>query len=550
MLEKNLEVNLFTQATIEMDKGKTLSGLELLYSALTDSYKNIETLFEYNPFGDKTNHQKLGSGWLHKGDGIKEIMAYMLRTTGLGGSESIYEHPLMVRKEGIVVDIIMQRNGGGEENCQLLVDNPIGFELVRFNKNSVHLSSNSSKLDLDFNKFHAFRLIIENNISALIMDGKFVLLSSPMKTTKLDKISFGITKGFSTADIDGFWALIRVGHGKNLFEKTGMTNLVEEFYHIAEQLSNEGKNSACLRELSKSLHLNPAHTKSMDLLRSLMDKINVREPAFYLADDLVNKINNPEIIQYWLKKKESFKIKKIIEVENVGVKFLTSMNTGTFAGLWDSFFSRNKSEKYFWALKNVSLSALQGEIVGIIGRNGSGKSTLLRVISGILTPDQGNVKVNGKALLLYPGIGFREELSGRDNIYLGCLFMGMKKKEIDEQFEDIVNFAELGPYIDRTFKYYSDGMKSRLIFSVATHVNHEILLLDELLSAGDISFNRKAAQRMDELITKSKTALIVTHSTQFVREHCTRTLYLEKGNVKYFGDPDRAVDMYVLDSKI
>jgi len=549
MLEKNLEDNLFTQAIIEMDKGKISNGLELLYEALSSSYNNIETLFEYNPLGNKSSHEKLDDAWTHKGDGQKEIMANMLRTTGLGGTESVYDHKLDTNQEGIVIDFIMQRNGGGDENCQLSVDCPVGFELIRFNKTSVHLSSNSSKLDLDFGKFHAFRLIMENNISALVVDGKSILLSSPMKPTKLDKISFGSTGGLSTADIEGLWVLIRVGHGNNLFEKTGMSNLVDKFYHAAEQQSIEGKNSLCLNELSKVLLLNPNHTKSVDLLRSIIDKTTVRESTVHKIEDLVEKLNNLEISQYWSNKKLTFNTKKIIEVEDVSVKFLTSMNSGTFAGIWDSFFSKTKSEKYFWALQNVSMSALQGEIIGIIGRNGSGKSTLLRVIAGILSPDKGHAKIDGKAILLYPGIGFREELSGRDNVYLGCMFMGMTKKDVDRQFEEIVNFAELSPYIDRSFKYYSDGMKSRLIFSVATHVNHEILLLDELLSAGDISFNAKAAKRMDELITKSKTALIVTHSTQFVREHCTRALYLEKGNVKYFGDPDRAVDMYVLDSK-
>jgi ABC-type polysaccharide/polyol phosphate transport system ATPase subunit len=549
MLENNLKDNLYTQATIEIDKGNVSNGLSLFYEALSNTYKNVETLFEYNPFGNKSGQERLESEWIHKGDGSKEIVNNLIRTVGLGGSESILEHDIDLDQDGVIIDCIMQRISGGEEDSQLFVDSSIGHELVRFNKNSVHLSSNSSKLDLDFGRFHAFRLIIENNVSALIVDGKSVLLSSPFKTKNLNKISFGSAKGLSSADSESLWALVRIGHGKNLFEKTGMANLVDNFYDAAEKKIHLENKSSCIKELMKSLLLNPTHAKSLDLLKSAIDKVSMREPAVYLISDLVEKLNNPEIAQYWSNKKTTFNSKIIIEAENVGVKFLTSMNTGTFAGMWDSFFSKTKSEKYFWALKDVSMKVLEGEIVGIIGRNGSGKSTLLRVIANILTPDEGHAKINGKAILLSPGLGIREELSGRDNVYLGCMFMGMTKNEIDEQFDNIVNFAELGPYIDRTFRYYSDGMKSRLTFSLATHVHHEILLLDELLSAGDISFNHKAAKRMEELVKKSKTAVIVTHSTQFVREHCTRALYLEKGHVKYFGDPDRAVDMYVLDSK-
>lgn len=550
MLDKSIETDSVKPVLVELEKENVVRAVELLENVLSKEYAEMNNVVEYNSIKSRKLPKAIDEKWSHIGEGSEEISGNLLRLVGLKGSESIYEYGLNSFEGGIVVDFIMQRIGGGEENCHLILDTDIGSELVRINRNSVHLSSNSSRTDIDFNKFHLFRLVLENGISSLIINDRLSLFSSPAPHKKLNKIIFGCTKGLSTADFESVWPFVKVSTGKNILQQIVKENLDDAFYYVAKKFFDSGNNSNSLRELSKTLLINSKHQGALLLLRSLMEKVTVRDPLVYLFDDLINKIFNSELTQFWIKKKSQFHMQKIIEVNNVSVKFLTSMNTNTIAGLWDSFFSKKReSKKFFWALQNISLEVHQGEIFGIIGRNGSGKSTLLRVIANILNPDKGYSKIDGKAILLSSGMGFRDELSGLDNIYLGCLFMGMSKKDIEQQIDDIVDFAELQNDIHRTFKYYSDGMKSRLSFSVATHIKHDILLLDELLSAGDLSFNKKAATRMEELVENSRTAVIVTHATQFVRDHCTRALYLEKGHIKYFGDPDVAVDMYILDSK-
>lgn len=552
MLEKNHESDHYTKAMLEMESGNVLGGLEMLDQILLRDYNGIKPLLNYNAIKCKMLPELVDDKCVHKGVGINEISGNLLRLAVAGNleTESIYEYDLDAVEDGIVIDVVMKRIGGGEENCLLYVDTNIGSELIRFNQHTVHISSNHTKAEIDFNQFHSFRLILEKKTSALIMDGKLSLISNITESKNQNKLVFGCSKGLTNADSENLWSTVRIGTGKNLLSKLLTTKQDDLFFKQASDFYRQKKNAASVYELTKLLMLNPKHVAAKQLLCSIIDHVQVRDPAIYSIDELLVYIDDSELAQYWNKKKNGITTNKVIEVQNVSVKFLRSMQSGTITSLLSSFSSSKKNiEKYFWAIKDISFSVSHGEIVGIIGRNGSGKSTLLRVIANILSPDIGTATISGKPILLAPGMVFREELSGRDNIYLGCLFMGMKKREIENQIDEIIDFAELRSDIDRTFKYYSDGMKSRLNFSVATHLSHDVLLLDELLSAGDASFNRKAAKRMEQLVTESKTTVIVTHATEFVREHCTKTVYLDKGHMKYFGDPDRAVDMYILDTK-
>lgn len=238
----------------------------------------------------------------------------------------------------------------------------------------------------------------------------------------------------------------------------------------------------------------------------------------------------------------------IIEIDKLGLQFhKTLQKIMSFKDVYLSFFKgwrEIRQSNYWWVLRDISFSVKKGETLAIIGRNGAGKSTLLRVIAGMIAYDEGEVRVYGRPLLLTPGLGFRDELSGRENIEVGGVILGLTKRKVREKMDEIIDFAELRDAIDRPFKYFSDGMKARLIFSVATSVEPEILMLDELLSAGDISFAEKAATRMDQLITQAQTIIIVTHNLKFVRDHCTKALYLKDGRVKYFGKPDEAVGLF------
>jgi ABC-type polysaccharide/polyol phosphate transport system ATPase subunit len=238
----------------------------------------------------------------------------------------------------------------------------------------------------------------------------------------------------------------------------------------------------------------------------------------------------------------------IIVLDDVGVRFLSGPTARSLADLWNSMFERNKNKKkHFWALRHVSFTINRGDLVSVIGKNGAGKSTLLRVVAKILDINEGILQVNTKCNLLSSGVGQKPLLSGRDNIYLGCLLLGHTMEEIRKNFDSMVKFAELEDHIDRPIRYYSSGMLSRLLFTIATTIKPNFLLLDELLSAGDIGFVDKANKRMQEIIKKAEGGLIATHDMNFARNFSTKSLYLKDGNVKFFGNPDEAVDMYEKD---
>lgn len=199
----------------------------------------------------------------------------------------------------------------------------------------------------------------------------------------------------------------------------------------------------------------------------------------------------------------------------------------------------------FWALKDVSFEVRRGETVGIIGRNGSGKSTLLQMICGTLTPSKGSVTTYGRvAALLELGSGFNPEFTGRENVYMNAAVLGMSTKEIDARYEKIVEFADIGEFIGQPVKTYSSGMMVRLAFSVAIHVEPDILIVDEALSVGDAYFQAKCAKMIQGIIAAGSTVLFVSHDTASVKSLCSRALLLESGCSQYFGDVSTAVEKY------
>ena len=206
---------------------------------------------------------------------------------------------------------------------------------------------------------------------------------------------------------------------------------------------------------------------------------------------------------------------------------------------------RRRVQEDVVALDHVSFTVDPGEAFGIIGRNGAGKSTLLRCVAGTLRPNSGKVVVNGRAsTLLQLGVGFNTELSGHRNVYLGALAAGMRKKEIDERYDDIVQYAELESAIDRPVKTYSSGMFSRLAFSVAMHLDPDVLLLDEVLAVGDEGFRKKSMQAMRDLLDRSGTIVFVSHSLNNVEEFCDRVLWLEEGRIAAEGSSTEVVEAY------
>lgn len=200
----------------------------------------------------------------------------------------------------------------------------------------------------------------------------------------------------------------------------------------------------------------------------------------------------------------------------------------------------------FWALKDINFEVRPGEVVGIIGRNGSGKSTLFKILSRITHPTEGRAVLHGKtASLLEVGTGFNPELTGRENIYFNGAILGMRKREIDQKFDSIVGFSEVEKFIDTQVKYYSSGMKVRLGFSVAAHLDPEILLIDEVLAVGDAEFKRKSLKKMQEIAGRGTTILFVSHVMTQVQKICSRGILLNQGRIAFEGSVDEVTDLYL-----
>ena len=238
--------------------------------------------------------------------------------------------------------------------------------------------------------------------------------------------------------------------------------------------------------------------------------------------------------------------KYAIEVENVGMKFNMSSEKGD--DLKDYIIKLIKRQliyKEFWALKDISFKVKKGDRVGILGLNGAGKSTLLKVISGVLKPTEGQVKRNGTiAPLLELGAGFDKQYTGSENIFLYGAMLGYSKAFLSEKYDEIVKFSEIGDFINVPVKNYSSGMKSRLAFAVATIVEPDILILDEVLSVGDAKFRKKSTNKIKKMIDNNVTVLFVSHSIEQMLEVCNKAVLLENGHLVKYGAADKIAELY------
>jgi lipopolysaccharide transport system ATP-binding protein len=258
----------------------------------------------------------------------------------------------------------------------------------------------------------------------------------------------------------------------------------------------------------------------------------------------------------------------IITVKNIGKKYNINHQQSGYIALRDVITNAVKSplkflkskvrqvtgletKEEFWALKDINFEIMKGEVVGIIGRNGAGKSTLLKILSQITPPTTGEIRINGTVgSLLEVGTGFHPELTGRENIFLNGAILGMKKKDIVRKFDEIVKFADIEKFLDTPVKYYSSGMYVRLAFSVAAHMETDILIIDEVLAVGDAEFQKKCLGKMNEITKEEgRTILFVSHNIDVVKKICSKCILLENGTIKTIGETNKIIDEYLFQDK-
>ena len=238
----------------------------------------------------------------------------------------------------------------------------------------------------------------------------------------------------------------------------------------------------------------------------------------------------------------------MIRIKNVSMKFNMDIEKDfSIKQAFINLFTKKKKKKkeYFWALKNVTFSVNKGDVVGLIGSNGAGKSTLLKVVSGVMKPTSGKVEVDGViSPMIELGAGFDQNLTARENIYLYGAILGYSKKFLDSKFDEIVEFSELKDFLDVPVKNFSSGMTAKLAFSIATIVDPEILIVDEILSVGDLRFQEKSKNKMMEMIKGGTTVLYVSHSLQSIKDLCNKVVWLDHGQVVKMGNTEEICDEY------
>lgn len=242
----------------------------------------------------------------------------------------------------------------------------------------------------------------------------------------------------------------------------------------------------------------------------------------------------------------------MIKVNNVSMRFNLGIekNFSLKQFFIDLFKSKKKEKKDFWALSDVSFEVKKGEVIGFVGSNGAGKSTLLKVIAGVMKPTKGNVEIYGNICpMIELGAGFDMDLTARENIYLNGAVLGYSKSFINQKFDEIVDFSELESFLDVPVKNFSSGMVARLAFSIATIIEPEILIVDEILSVGDLAFQKKSENKMKSMINGGTTVLFVSHSMEQIEKLCDRVIWLDHGKVKMAG-PTKEICQKYYDSQI
>lgn len=423
------------------------------------------------------------------------------------------------------------------DNFYVSFENDSQTELVRFGNAYIALCDDASTLECDTKGIRLYSFVVGGGFVSLFVNG-LPQKRKARKTSQNFRRAGMRLVGDQGADLSAVVRGVEIWELQRQFE--GFNTRSREFLlHRLDELIDSGDAEGVHDWIVSydDIDFAPFHDRILRLLEAELGQSGVRE---WIYEDVLQRMG-PEIRVVWRRILEPKMPEAVISVENLSVRFHRLPNKQLSMG---RILGLRKSET-FNVLENTNFRVYPGDILGVIGANGAGKSTLLKALAGLVPIVSGRISLKGHHLLLSPGLGIRNELSGRDNIYLAGCFMGLTLKQVDGMYEEIVEFSELQESIDQPFKFYSDGMKSRLVFSIATSVAPDILMLDELLNAGDIKFQLKAARRLDELIGRAKIVIVVTHSVPFVAEKCNKALLLSHGRQVYYGDPKSAIAHYL-----
>ena len=238
-----------------------------------------------------------------------------------------------------------------------------------------------------------------------------------------------------------------------------------------------------------------------------------------------------------------------IEAKNISKTFhITEDSHNTVKHRLFNLFNPTKS-KDVKAVKDLSLEILKGECIGLLGRNGSGKSTLVKILAGVYPTDTGYIRINGSTMLMNLGVGMSHELTARENIYVSGSVLGLKIKQVDAIFDQIVDFAELREFIDTKIKFFSSGMLARLAFSIAVNAGADIMFLDEIFAVGDMKFQEKAIKVFESSWIEGKTVILVSHSMETIKNYCSKAAYMKNGEMVFFGETGQAIEKYLSDNQ-
>ena len=238
-----------------------------------------------------------------------------------------------------------------------------------------------------------------------------------------------------------------------------------------------------------------------------------------------------------------------IEAKNISKTFhITEDSHNTVKHRLFNLFNPTKS-KDVKAVKDLSLEILKGECIGLLGRNGSGKSTLVKILAGVYPTDTGYIRINGSTMLMNLGVGMSHELTARENIYVSGSVLGLKIKQVDAIFDQIVDFAELREFIDTKIKFFSSGMLARLAFSIAVNAGADIMFLDEIFAVGDMKFQEKAIKVFESSWIEGKTVMLVSHSMETIKNYCSKAAYMKNGEMVFFGETGQAIEKYLADNQ-